>query len=143
MAFPLQFFLETIVLPNLLMAKNKDKKKKKGSKKDDASEDILDVAALSIKKFRKVTKEISRLSTGQKVVGGIALVAAGLAYLATQEQANGQSTDADTKDASAPLLLRAPNASAANDKTETEAPAKPRHKPRKSTKARPTPGTET
>lgn len=60
----------------------KDKKKK--SKKDQPSEDLLGGAALSIKKFRKVTKEITKLSTGQKVVGGIALLAAGLTYWATQ-----------------------------------------------------------
>ena len=61
------------------------KDKKKHSKKDKASEDVLDVAAASLKKFRKVTKEISKFSTGQKVVGGIALAAAGLAYLAARE----------------------------------------------------------
>lgn len=61
------------------------KDKKKHSKKDQASEDILDVAVLSIKKFRKVTKEIAKLSTGQKLVGSLALAAAGLAYLATRE----------------------------------------------------------
>jgi len=61
------------------------KDKKKHSKKDKVSDDLLDVAAVSLKKFRKVTKEISKLSTGQKLVGGIALAAAGLAYLAAQE----------------------------------------------------------
>lgn len=61
------------------------KDKKKHSKKDQASEDILDVAALSLKKFRKVTKEISKLSTGQKVAGSIALAAAGLVYLAVRD----------------------------------------------------------
>ncbi|MBO2009928.1 hypothetical protein [Hymenobacter negativus] len=80
MAFPYQLLLET-VLPHLLMGKDK----KKHSKKDRASEDILDVAAVSLKKFRKVTKELSKLSTGQKVVGGIALAAAGLVYLAAHE----------------------------------------------------------
>ena len=80
MAFPLQFLLET-VLPQLLMGKDK----KKHSKKDKASADVLDVAAQSLKKFRKVTKEISKLSTGQKVVGSLALAAAGLVYLSTRE----------------------------------------------------------
>ena len=61
------------------------KDKKKHSKKDKASEDILDLAALSVKKFRKVTKEIGKLSTGQKLVGGLALVAAGLSYLAISQ----------------------------------------------------------
>jgi hypothetical protein len=60
------------------------KDKKKHSKKDDVSDDLLDMAALSIKKFRKVTKEIGKLSTGQKIVGSLALAAAGLTYLAKQ-----------------------------------------------------------
>ena len=61
------------------------KDKKKHSKKDKASDNMLEAAAQSLKKFRKVTKEISKLSTGQKLVGGLALAAAGLAYLATRE----------------------------------------------------------
>jgi hypothetical protein len=141
MAFPLQFFLETIVLPNLLMAK--DKKKKKGSKKDDASEDFLDVAALSIKKFRKVTKEINKLSTGQKLVGGIALVAAGLAYLATQEEGGAGHEKTDSEDAAAPLLLHGHQRelNTSDNEDEFETPMKP-HKPRKITKAQPKPGPE-
>jgi hypothetical protein len=104
MAFPLQFLLET-VLPQLLMGNEK----KKHSKKDKASADVLDIAVQSLKKFRKVTKEISKLSTGQKLVGGLALAAAGLTYLATRE------TDA------------APAAKALPD--EAEAPAAPtRHR---------------
>ena len=70
---------------------------KKHSKKDKGSEDILDVVALSLKKFRKVSKEISRLSTGQKLVGGLALAAAGLTYLATRET-DDASTEQDAKD---------------------------------------------
>ena len=62
--------------------------KKKRSKKDKASGDILDLAHASVKKFRKVTKEISKLSTGQKLVGGLALAAAGLVYLASQEDSH-------------------------------------------------------
>lgn len=83
MAFPLQFLLET-VLPHILMGKGKKKHSKKG--KDELSDDILSVAAMSVKKFRKVTKEISKLSMGQKVVGGVALLAAGLTYLAANQQ---------------------------------------------------------
>ncbi|MEL5994751.1 hypothetical protein [Hymenobacter segetis] len=99
MAFPLQFLLET-VLPQLLMGKDK----KKHSKKDKASEDILDAVALSLKKFRKVTKEISRLSTGQKVVGSLVLAAAGLVYLATRE------TDDAPNEHATPALLNEANA---------------------------------
>jgi hypothetical protein len=80
MALPLEFLL-TQALRYTLMPKDK----KKHSKKDELSGDILDMAALSIKKFRKVTKQIGKLSTGQKLVGGIALVAAGLTYLAQQQ----------------------------------------------------------
>ncbi|WP_460609297.1 hypothetical protein [Hymenobacter terrigena] len=102
MAFPLQFLLET-VLPQLLMGKDK----KKHSKKDQTSEDVLDAVALSLKKFRKVTKEISKLSTGQKVVGSLALAAAGLVYLATRE------TDDVPNEHATPALLNDANAPAA------------------------------
>ncbi|MGI4761477.1 MAG: hypothetical protein ACRYF0_12255 [Janthinobacterium lividum] len=81
MAFPLQFLLEQ-ALHYTLMPKDK---KKHAKKKDELSDDLLDMAALSLKKFRKVSKEISKLSTGQKLVGGVALLAAGLAYLAQQQ----------------------------------------------------------
>jgi hypothetical protein len=73
------------------------KSKKKNAKKDTVADDMLDVAVLSIKKFRKVTKEIGKLSTGQKLVGGLALLATGLTYLAksrTDEEPSGQ--DAST-----------------------------------------------
>ncbi len=63
----------------------KGKKKKKHSLKEEVSEHLLDAAALSVRKFRKVTKEVQKLSTGQKIVGGIALLAAGLTYLAKME----------------------------------------------------------
>lgn len=80
MAFPLQFLLETLVR-STLMPKNK----KKHAKKDAASDDVLGLAHASLKKFRKVTREIGKLSTGQKLVGSLALAAAGLAYLATRD----------------------------------------------------------
>lgn len=122
MAFPLQFLLETVLLPQLLMGKDK----KKHPKKDKGTDNILDVAALSIKKFRKVTKQIGKLSTGQKLVGGIALVAAGLTYLAQQE------ADAAPKTPAAPLRL--PEASVASD-ADTLEPAP--HKSRKSARPKP------
>ena len=81
MAFPLQYLLETLVSATLM-----PKAKKKHSKKDAASDDLLDLAHASIKKFRKVTREIGKLSTGQKLLGGLALAAAGLAYLAAHEE---------------------------------------------------------
>ncbi|UOQ98935.1 hypothetical protein MUN81_05445 [Hymenobacter sp. 5317J-9] len=115
------------------MAKNKKKK----HKKDDASEDILDVAALSIRKFRKVTKEIGRLSTGQKLVGGIALVAAGLAYLASQEEEGASPEQAD--EAAAPKLhAHRPEADDDTDDYETEGPRGTTN-PAKSPKSAPSP----
>ncbi|QKG58031.1 hypothetical protein GKZ68_16230 [Hymenobacter sp. BRD128] len=81
MAFPLEFLL-TQAFRYTLMPKDK---KKHAKKKDELSGDILDMANLSLKKFRKVTKQIGKLSTGQKVVGGLALLAAGLTYLAQQQ----------------------------------------------------------
>lgn len=80
MAFPLQFILESLTSYAIM-----GKDKKKHAKKDQLSSGLLDVAALSVKKFRKVTKQIGKLSTGQKLVGGMALLAAGLTYLASQE----------------------------------------------------------
>ncbi|GAA3998023.1 hypothetical protein GCM10022408_05940 [Hymenobacter fastidiosus] len=75
------------------------KDKKKNSKKDKPSNDLMDNAAKSLRKFRKVTKHITKLSTAQKVVGGMALLAAGLTYLAKkQADADGAATlkpDAD------------------------------------------------
>jgi hypothetical protein len=93
MRFPLQFFLET-VLSQTLMSTGK---KKKHAKKDAASEDILDLAHASLKKFRKVTREIGKLSTGQKLVGGLALAAAGLTYLATRDTDDAPASSSETK----------------------------------------------
>ena len=80
MAFPLQVLLETLISSTLM-----PKTKKKHSKKDAASADVLDLAHASLKKFRKVTREMGKLSTGQKLVGGLALAAAGLVYLAARD----------------------------------------------------------
>lgn len=113
------------------------KGKKKHSKKDEVAEDILDVAALSVKKFRKVTNEISKLSTGQKLVGGIALVAAGLAYLATQESDADKQPAAGAPGAEALHLAASADAHPAG-KDEADAPARPAstHKSRKPAKTK-------
>ena len=81
MAFPLQFLLEAAI-PHLLMSTDK---KKKHPKKDQASANVLDLAQLTLKKFRKVTKQVGKLSTAQKLLGGVALAAAGLVYLAARD----------------------------------------------------------
>lgn len=57
------------------------KKNKKHKKQDSVSDDLFDLTALSIKKYRKVTNEIAKLSPTQKVVGGLALLAGGYYYL--------------------------------------------------------------
>ena len=78
------------------------KDKKKHSKKDTVSDDILDLAHTSVKKFRKVTRQINKLSAGQKLVGSLALAAAGLAYLAARDSGSDTpppANAADEKDA--------------------------------------------
>lgn len=128
MALPLQFLLET-VLPNLIMGKGK----KKHSKKDAVSADVMDVAAASLKKFRKVTKEIGKLSTGQKLVGGLALVAAGLTYLASQNS-EGEEKASIRLPESAKGSEPAETTSAADAADEEDAP--PPRKPSKSRKTK-------
>ena len=108
------------------------KGKKKHSKKDKVSESILDMAALSLKKFRKVTKEIGKLSTSQKVVGGCALLAIGYTYLA------GQNTEAATPapgSRPAPLLLGTAHHHRASDEENAGESAPPSGPPRKSRKS--------
>jgi len=87
------------------------KKKKKGANSGVDTDDLLDMAALAVKRFRRVTKEIGKLSTGQKIVGGLALLAAGLTYLA-QQDGN-----------SAPTGEKAPGATPAASDEEPAAPA--------------------
>lgn len=104
------------------------KDKKKQSKKEKNHNDLLDDAAKSIRKFRKVTKNIGRLTTGQKLVGGIALLAAGLTYLA-KKQAEAQSEAAPASAAD----------SAPADETEApllEAAATPAEEPKASRRSR-------
>ncbi|MDF7814401.1 hypothetical protein [Hymenobacter sp. YC55] len=93
------------------------KDKKKHSKKGIQSDDLLDEAAIALKKFRKVTKQIGKLSTGQKIVGGIALLAAGLTYVAKKQAEAGSATDAspDAKAAEQTLAKM-------TDEKETPAP---------------------
>lgn len=126
MVFPLQFILENL-LRHAVMSKNS----KKHSKKDGLSEGILDVAALSVKKFRKVTKEIGRLSTGQKLVGGVALLAAGLAYLASQDDAAVATAPDGTGDRpGASKLIAAPDAAAPAPQKPPKAAGKARKPPK-------------
>jgi len=108
-------------------------KKKKHAKKDQVSEGLLDAAVLSLKKFRKVTRQVGKLNTGQKLVGGLALAAVGLAYLAQRQPDTGNSP-APTPDA--PLLLGAGHRPVAPEEEETGDAPTPK-KSRKSSRARP------
>lgn len=111
------------------------KHKKKHSKKDGVSEDILDAAALSIKKFRKVTKEIGKLSTGQKLVGALALAAAGLVFLSSNDDEKSDKA----KGPAGPSKLREAANAAEEPKQEdakNSALATAARKPRKSTKSK-------
>lgn len=71
------------------MGKNK---KKKHAKSHGISDDLIDSTAMSIKRFRKITNEISKLSTGQKLVGSMALLAAGYLYYDKVKREGGQVT---------------------------------------------------
>lgn len=107
------------------------KSKKKHSKKDKASANILDMAALSVKKFRKATREIGKLSTGQKIVGGLALVAGGLAYLVRQRTEEAEPAPAH-RHASRKLAASHPGAPADEGGAhEFEGPPAPLRKSRK------------
>ncbi|UOG75257.1 hypothetical protein MTX78_01355 [Hymenobacter tibetensis] len=92
------------------------KGKKKDSKKGNQSNDLLDEAAVSLKKFRKVTKQLTKLTTGQKVVGGLALLAAGLTYLAKQQG----ETDAAVKTTPGAEAAEAALATLTNEHRESE-----------------------
>ena len=73
--------------------------KKKNKVKIDKKTTLLGGAAKSLKKLTKGTaSSISGLSTTQKVVGGAALVALGLSYLAKRQGSTVETTDA-TSDA--------------------------------------------
>lgn len=63
------------------------KDKKKGSKKNKPSQTLLETAAYSLKRFRHFGKQFGKLSTTQKLVGGVALLAAGYAYLTHKSEA--------------------------------------------------------
>ena len=107
------------------------KHKKKHSKKDELTDDLLDAAVVSLRKFRKISKEFGKLSTGQKLLGGLALAAAGLAYLATQDTK--PKAEADDPATGAFLL---PDADGETDEAEAGTPGPPTSKGRKGARAR-------
>ncbi|OWP61356.1 hypothetical protein CDA63_19860 [Hymenobacter amundsenii] len=111
-------------------------KKKKHNRQEAVSDDLFSATAQSIRKFRQVTDEIAKLSTGQKLAGGLALVVAGVIYL--ERHRIGQAVDAVTPDrASWPRLLTNNDAPAAAEEVAGEASdaALPAHKSRKPAKS--------
>lgn len=94
------------------------KHKKKHSKKDTVSDDLLGATALSIRKFRKVTNEIARLSTGQKLVGGLALLLGGYLYF---DKFQGSSNEPGAKGPRLPARLGLPAAPAPHQADEAVA----------------------
>jgi hypothetical protein len=111
----------------------KDKKKKSKQIQDALPEDVLDAAVLSIKKFRKITNEISKLSLGQKMVGGLVLAAAGLIYLDQRKGDDGAGSRSTPK-FDWPKLPEALT-SVTEAKDEEEPPIRAATAPRKSRKS--------
>jgi hypothetical protein len=62
------------------------KSKNKGSKKRKNTSDLLEAATVGLKQYRRFAKQVKKLSTTQKVVGGLAFLAAGFAYLTTTSE---------------------------------------------------------
>ena len=110
-------------------------KKKKNSKKiaDVVPDDMLDAAVLSVKKFRKITNEIAKLSTGQKLVGGLMLAAAGYFYL-DQRKEHDEGRPRHTPKFDWPRLAEADVTSATEEAVEAPSKAPVPHKSRKPAK---------
>lgn len=106
----------------------KSKKKDRKKVKDAVPEDMLDAAALSIRKFRKVTQELSKLSTGQKLLGSLVLVAASLIYLDQRRDEDGRTPEEQDATHNWPRLAEAKTtpATAAPDEPPKPVPAAPR-----------------
>ncbi len=57
------------------------KRQHRHRKKASPSQDLLDTATTALKQFSRFTNQVRKLSTTQKVVGGVALATAGLVLL--------------------------------------------------------------
>ncbi|MCC2547376.1 hypothetical protein LJY25_13050 [Hymenobacter sp. BT175] len=112
------------------------KHKKKHSKKEELEDDLLDAAVVTIRKFRQISKEISKLSAGQKLFGGLGLLAAGYLYLTKFQDADGGKSAFQMPNLSLPKLLEAKNEKEPEEaEAEEAAPAAPARKSRKSPKS--------
>ena len=81
------------------------KNKPKGSKKSKASDDLLDAATVGLQNFRRFAKQVNKLSTTQRVVGGLAVLAAGYALIT-----NTSPNEAPALDEPAPMPEALPTA---------------------------------
>lgn len=108
------------------MAKDKDKKKSAKKGKDQQTGSALDTAFQALRKFRKTTRSVGKLTTGQKVVGGVALLAVGLTYLARKhaedEAANKARPGAEAAEAALASLAEPPKPRALAAPTAEAAP---------------------
>ena len=107
-----------------VMSKNKPK----GSKKSKASNDLLDAATVGLKKFRRFAKQVNKLSTTQKLIGGLAVLAAGYALM-TNTSSNEAPAEVPAMDeptpASAAQPIPHPSSSARTPKPKRIKPAGP------------------
>ena len=111
------------------MSKNKNK----GFKQEKSSTDLFDSATVELKRFRRFAKQVNRLSTTQKVVGGLALLAAGYAFFSTTALGGGAGKAPASDEPDTPDAL-APPAAHAGSSAPPSAPKPKRSKPTGSTK---------
>lgn len=100
------------------------KSKNKGSKKEKPSSDLLDSATVGLKKFRRFAKQVKKLSTTQKIVGSLALLAAGYALI-TKSSPDEASTEAPASEEPAPNTTPTPSSPAKVHKPRRTKPASP------------------
>ncbi|MGI4874406.1 MAG: hypothetical protein ACRYFX_24885 [Janthinobacterium lividum] len=103
------------------MSKNKNK----GFKKEKPAGDLLLSATVELKRFRRFAKQVKKLSTAQKVVGDLALLAAGYALLtkSTPKEVPPEAPAAAEPVQSAPDTPPNPVASASTPKPKRSKPA--------------------
>ena len=100
-------------------SKNKGSQKEKPASALPAS-NVLDSATVSLQKFRRFAKQVKKLSTTQKVVGSLALLAAGYA-LVSNSTPNEAPTEAPASGGPAPTAT--PGARARAPKPKRNQPA--------------------
>ena len=85
------------------------KNKPKDSKKNKASGDLLDSATLGLQQFRRFAKQVQKLSTTQKIVGGLAVLAAGYALITNSSPVEAPAATAALDEPTPPVVLATPN----------------------------------